>query len=131
MGSARGPVVLALFQGWGWRAERLGNVIAAAETPNFDQLWEAYPHALVDTVGRAVGLAAGMVGSAAAGYTTLAAGRAVEQPAAVLDRALADGTFLSNDILATVAAAVRDEGRRLHLLGLVSDGLVVSCERHY
>ena len=131
MATERGPVVLALFQGWGWRAARLGNVIAEAETPNFDQLWEAYPHALVDTVGRAVGLADGMVGSAAAGYTTLACGRPVAQAAAVLDAALADGSFFERPALAALSAAVRDQGRRLHLLGLVSDGQVVSCERHY
>jgi len=125
------PVVLALFQGWGDRPERLGNVIAEAETPNFDQLWEAYPHTLLETCGAAVGLTPGMVGSAAAGYAAIAAGRPVTQAAACLDAAIADGSFFTNPVLIELARQVRDEGRRLHLLGLISDGQVVSRERHY
>ncbi|NUP98827.1 MAG: hypothetical protein HUU35_03110 [Armatimonadetes bacterium] len=131
MPQVSGPVVLVLFDGWGYRPEPFGNVIAEAVTPSYDQLWEAYPHVLLEASGPAVGLSEGTVGSAAAGYATIAAGRPVEQPPLRLDRAVDDGTFRTNDVLRAAAATVLEQGCRLHLLGLVSDGQVVSSERHY
>lgn len=131
MPTTRGPVVLVLFDGWGHRSETFGNTLAAAETPNYDQLWEAYPHVLLEASGPAVGLSPKMVGSAAAGYATIAAGRAIEQPPLRLDKAVERGTFRSNEVLVQAATETVAGGGRVHLLGVVSDGQVISSERHY
>lgn len=131
MSEIRHPVLLVLFNGWGYRAEPFGNVITEAETPNYDQLWEAYPHTVLAASGLAVGLPEGAVGCAAAGYPALAAGQPVEQPALRLDRAVADGSFAANPVLLEAAAEALTGTARLHLVGQVSDGQVVSAERHY
>ncbi|MCC7492649.1 MAG: hypothetical protein IT204_09895 [Fimbriimonadaceae bacterium] len=131
MNATQGPVLLVIFDGWGYRSEPFGNAIHSAEVPNWDQLWEAYPHALLAASGPAVGLSDGTVGSAAAGFATLAAGRPVEQPPLLLDRAHAEGSFAASPVFADLARRVRETPARLHLLGMVSDGQVVSAERHY
>jgi len=131
MPTVSGPVVLVLFDGWAYRGDSLGNAIAEAETPHFDQLWDAYPHVLMAASGAAVGLSEGAVGSAAASYATIAAGRPVEQPQLRLDRALESGDFAVNPVICQVAREVIEGEGRLHLFGLVSDGQVVTAERHY
>lgn len=126
-----GPAVLLLFDGWGYRAESLGNAVAEAETPNYDQLWEAYPHTLLAAAGLAVGLAEGSVGNAVAGYDTLAAGHAVEQPALLVHRAVSEGRFITNEVILNSARAALARGGTIHLVGQVSDGQVVSAEEQY
>ncbi|HCX66175.1 MAG TPA: 2,3-bisphosphoglycerate-independent phosphoglycerate mutase, partial [Rhodobiaceae bacterium] len=53
------PIVLALLDGWGVRAEREGNAVALARTPIYDRLAATSPRAVLDASGIAVGLAAG------------------------------------------------------------------------
>jgi 2,3-bisphosphoglycerate-independent phosphoglycerate mutase len=43
------PVVLVILDGWGYRPEKSGNAIEAANTPIMDSLWAAYPHTLIGT----------------------------------------------------------------------------------
>lgn len=50
------PVVLVILDGWGYRESAQANAIAAAKTPIMDSLWAAYPHTLIHTSGKAVGL---------------------------------------------------------------------------
>ena len=40
----RGPLVLAILDGWGIRAETYGNAIANADLPNWRGLLAEYPH---------------------------------------------------------------------------------------
>ena len=49
-------VALIILDGWGYREELKDNAIAAAKTPNFDRLWNTYPHACLDASGLSVGL---------------------------------------------------------------------------
>jgi len=50
------PVVLCILDGWGYRAEKEHNAIAAAHTPVWDELWASCPHAFIRTDGLSVGL---------------------------------------------------------------------------
>ena len=73
------PVVLVILDGWGYRPDIQGNAIAQAKTPNIDSLWAAYPHTLIDTSGRAVGLPDGQMGNSEVGHLNIGAGRIVPQ----------------------------------------------------
>lgn len=124
------PIVLIILDGWGINPRAEGNAIALARTPNFDVLWNDYPHTQLAAAGGAVGLSDGMVGNSEAGHLTMGAGRVVEQEALRIDRAIADGTFFDNEVLKTAICHAKDNASRLHLVGLVSDGGVHSLERH-
>jgi 2,3-bisphosphoglycerate-independent phosphoglycerate mutase len=124
------PVVLVILDGWGYRPDIEGNAIAQAKTPNIDSLWTAYPHTLIDTSGRAVGLPDGQMGNSEVGHLNIGAGRIVPQELVRISDAVRDGSILQNPALLKVCEAVKQSQAKLHLLGLCSDGGVHSHLDH-
>lgn len=122
------PYVLVILDGWGMRQETAWNAVAAAKTPNFDRYWKEYPHTLVRTDGRSVGLPDGQFGNSEVGHQNLGAGRVVVQTSTRISDAIRDGSFFANRAL--LRAVTHAHNSRLHLMGLVSDGGVHSCLEH-
>ena len=125
------PLVLAILDGWGYSEEREGNSIALAHTPVFDMLWSKYPHSLLAASGHAVGLPEGLMGNSEVGHLNIGAGRVVWQEITTIDRAIADGSFFTNEVLLNAVRAAKANSKQLHLVGLTSDGGVHSVDRHY
>ncbi len=124
------PVVLVILDGWGYRPDIDGNAIAQAKTPNIDSLWAAYPHTLIDTSGRAVGLPDGQMGNSEVGHLNIGAGRIVPQELVRISDAVKDGSILQNPALVKVCDTVEQRQSKLHILGLCSDGGVHSHLDH-
>lgn len=124
------PAVLVILDGWGYRAEKVGNAISNANTPVMDSLWTAYPHTLIATSGRAVGLPDGQMGNSEVGHINIGAGRIVPQELVRISDAVEDGTLLQNQALRQVCTEVKERQGRLHLLGLCSEGGVHSHLNH-
>jgi 2,3-bisphosphoglycerate-independent phosphoglycerate mutase len=124
------PVVLVILDGWGYRPEAAGNAIQAANTPIMDSLWAVYPHTLIATSGRAVGLPDGQMGNSEVGHINIGAGRIVPQELVRIGDAVESGELLKNPALQTVCAKVKATGGKLHLLGLCSNGGVHSHLSH-
>jgi 2,3-bisphosphoglycerate-independent phosphoglycerate mutase len=124
------PVVLVIMDGWGYREETEGNAIAAAKTPVFDSLWAAYPHTLIQTSGKNVGLPEGQMGNSEVGHLNIGAGRVVPQELVRISDAVEDGTLLSNAALLRICEDVRQRDGSLHLVGLCSEGGVHSHLSH-
>jgi 2,3-bisphosphoglycerate-independent phosphoglycerate mutase len=124
-------LALIVLDGWGLAPPQPGNAIELAQTPVFDQLWSAYPHARLSAQGRDVGLPDGQMGNSEVGHMNLGAGAVVKQDLARIDDAIADGSFFENEALGAACDRARRSPRgRLHLLGLVSDGGVHSGWEH-
>ncbi len=113
-------VLLLILDGWGWREEGFGNLLAAARTPHFDSLWAKFPHSLLQASGEAVGLPAGTVGNSEAGHLHLGAGRRVFLDRVRIDRWIADGRFFQNEVLKEAMQLAKSTARALHLMGIVS-----------
>jgi 2,3-bisphosphoglycerate-independent phosphoglycerate mutase len=126
----KGPLVLAILDGWGYRADTYGNAIAAAELPVWNGLLANYPHALLEASGEAVGLPAGVMGNSEVGHINIGSGRVVPQGVVVINESLADGSFKTNATLQACIAHVKASGGRLHFMGLLSDGRVHSSIEH-
>ena len=124
------PVVLVILDGWGYREPTDGNAIAAAETPVMDSLWAAYPHTLIRTSGKAVGLPEGQMGNSEVGHLNIGAGRVVPQELVRISDAVEDGTLKQNNALVQVCQEVKSRGGKLHLVGLCSEGGVHSHLDH-
>lgn len=124
------PVVLVILDGWGYREESDGNAVVAAKTPIMDSLWAVYPHTLIQTSGRAVGLPDGQMGNSEVGHLNIGAGRVVPQELVRISDAVEDGTLLSNPALVKVCQEVNRRQGKLHLVGLCSDGGVHSHLNH-
>jgi 2,3-bisphosphoglycerate-independent phosphoglycerate mutase len=124
------PVVLVILDGWGYRPDLKCNAIAQAKTPNMDSLWAVYPHTLIDTSGRAVGLPDGQMGNSEVGHLNIGAGRIVPQELVRISDAVKDGSILQNPALVKVCEDVKAHQSKLHILGLCSDGGVHSHLDH-
>jgi 2,3-bisphosphoglycerate-independent phosphoglycerate mutase len=124
------PVVLVILDGWGYRDEVDGNAIAAAKTPVMDSLWAAYPHTLIQTSGKSVGLPNGQMGNSEVGHLNIGAGRVVPQELVRITDAVEDGSILSNPALVQLCQAVQQQNGKLHLVGLCSEGGVHSHLMH-
>lgn len=122
------PAVLLILDGWGLSDNPENNAIAAANKPNWDRLWEQYPHTSIKTSGSAVGLPGGQMGNSEVGHLNLGAGRVVYQEFTRVNRSIRTGSFFSNLTLTNaVDAAVRND-KAVHILGLLSPGGVHSHE---
>jgi 2,3-bisphosphoglycerate-independent phosphoglycerate mutase len=129
-GSVHGPVVLVVLDGWGYRAERVGNAIALATTPNWDALWRRPSRTLLEASGLRVGLPAGQMGNSEVGHLNLGAGRVVMQDLVRIDTAIGDRSFQCNGTFLAACHAVRRSGGTLHLVGLLGEGGVHAADRH-
>jgi len=127
--SNRRKVLLLILDGWGYREEREGNAVLLADTPNVDRLWARYPHTLIQASGPWVGLPEGQMGNSEVGHLNIGAGRVVYQDIVRIDRAIRDGSFFNNTVIADCMERVRASGT-LHLAGLLSDGGVHSHQTH-
>jgi 2,3-bisphosphoglycerate-independent phosphoglycerate mutase len=104
------PVVLAILDGWGHRESTEANAIAAAKTPIFTSLQYAYPHTLIHTSGKAVGLPDGQMGNSEVGHLNLGAGRVVPQELVRISDAVEDGSLLQNQVLVDACDKVKATG---------------------
>jgi 2,3-bisphosphoglycerate-independent phosphoglycerate mutase len=124
------PVVLVILDGWGYCEETRGNAIAAAKTPIMDSLWTAYPHTLIRTSGKAVGLPEGQMGNSEVGHLNIGAGRVVPQELVRISDAVEDGSINSNPALVKICQQVQGRNGKLHVVGLCSEGGVHSHLSH-
>ncbi|MEW5858221.1 MAG: 2,3-bisphosphoglycerate-independent phosphoglycerate mutase, partial [Cyanobacteriota bacterium] len=124
------PVVLVILDGWGYREATDGNALAAAKTPIMDSLWAVYPHTLIRTSGKAVGLPEGQMGNSEVGHLNIGAGRVVPQELVRISDAIEDGTITQNKALLQLFQKIKNQGGKLHLVGLCSEGGVHSHLDH-
>ena len=72
---SKSPVALIILDGFGLRDDKLGNAVAQANKPNYDLLWNNFPHATLTACGEAVGLPDGQMGNSEVGHLNIGAGR--------------------------------------------------------
>jgi len=123
-------VALVVLDGWGHREETEANAVALANTPFFDRLWAEFPRTLIHASEERVGLPAGQMGNSEVGHLNLGAGRVVYQDIVRISKAIRDGEFARNPVLVRAMDAARENGKALHLIGLLSDGGVHSLPTH-
>jgi len=124
------PVLLLILDGFGYREDADFNAVAQARKPNWDRLWDEYPHTLINTSELRVGLPKGQMGNSEVGHLNIGAGRVVFQDLTKVDLAIENGSFFSNPALVQAVEAARQRGTTLHILGLLSPGGVHSHEAH-
>jgi 2,3-bisphosphoglycerate-independent phosphoglycerate mutase len=123
------PLVLIILDGWGYSPETKANAIALARKPVYDNLLRDYPNTLIYTSGRYVGLPAGQMGNSEVGHLNIGAGRVVYMDITRIDLMIESGDLFAHPVLLEAMKNARG-GRRLHLLGLLSDGGVHSHQEH-
>jgi len=122
------PLILTILDGWGFSPAIEGNAIAAARKPVYDRLLRDYPNTLVHTSGHYVGLPDGQMGNSEVGHLNIGAGRVLHMDVTRIDHMITSGDLFRDKTL--LASMHHARTRRLHLLGLLSDGGVHSMNTH-
>ena len=123
-------IITIILDGFGLREEEHGNAILAANTLNFDRIWNQYPHSLLWASEEPIGLLKEQFGNSEIGHMTIGAGRKLSQD---IDRI---HHFLDNEIeedekFLSLIENVRKKNSRVHIMGLFSDGKVHSDMDHF
>lgn len=124
------PVVVMILDGWGITNSVHGNAIIAADKPETDKLSLHYPYMTLQASGIGVGLPWNEPGNSEVGHTTIGSGFIVYQNLPRIDMAIQNNTFNKNEhFLAAMDRALQSD-KKLHLVGLLSDGAVHSHIDH-
>lgn len=117
-------VILVILDGWGLPkpGEEWRSAIEVADVPYFRHLMSTYPHSSLEACGRAVGLPPGQMGNSEVGHTNLGAGRVVYQELEKINVALEEGTLAQELAWTEALAYAKQENKKVHFIGLVSDG---------
>ena len=87
-------------------------------------------HSQLMACGEDVGLPAGQMGNSEVGHLNIGAGRIVYQDLVKINRACADGSILKNPEVVKAFTYAKETGKKLHLMGLTSNGGVHSSLDH-
>lgn len=118
------------MDGWGLGKTKSADAIQNANVPFVSSLYQQYPHSTLVTCGESVGLPDGQMGNSEVGHLNLGAGRIVYQELQRINVAIRDGSFAKNEVLLNAIRLAKKTNKKLHLLGLVSDGGVHSHINH-
>jgi len=122
--------ILVIMDGWGKGKVASSDAIQHAHVPFVQSLYNTYPNTTLATCGELVGLPEGQMGNSEVGHLNLGAGRIVYQELQRINVAIKNGTFQKNEVLLSAIQYAKKNNRKLHLLGLVSDGGVHSHTSH-
>ncbi len=119
-----------ILDGWGTSPDPKVSAIDNAQTPFIDSLYTQYPNASLRTDGLHVGLPEGQMGNSEVGHMNLGAGRIVYQDLAKINMAIENDTLKDEQVLTDAFQYAKENNKKIHLLGLVSNGGVHSHSNH-
>ena len=110
--------------------EKEYNAIAQANTPNFNYLWNNFPHAVLEASGSAVGLPEGQISGSETGHLNIGAGKDYPSRPGKINKSIEDNMLEKNPTLVRAFEKVKKYNSTLHIKGLVSPGGVHSSSDH-
>ena len=122
--------LLMILDGWGIGKHGNGDVIYNTPTPYLDYLTAVSAHSQLQASGEDVGLPEGQMGNSEVGHLNIGAGRIVYQDLVKINRACKDGSISQNPQVVAAYTYAKETGKKLHLMGLASNGGVHSSLDH-
>lgn len=119
-----------ILDGWGIATDKSVSAIDKANTPFIDSLYGTYPHSKLEASGLAVGLPEGQMGNSEVGHMNIGAGRVVYQMLVRINKAVEEKTLGQNETLIEAFEYAKANQKKIHFIGLVSDGGVHSHINH-
>ena len=119
-------VIMVILDGFGLNDAEDGNAVKAANMECFNDLYNEYPHLVLQASGDYVGLPDDQFGNSEVGHLTMGAGKKVKQDISLCNELLGSTLVEKNERLLNLIRHVEENNSTLHLIGLVSDGGVHS-----
>lgn len=123
-------VILMIFDGFGIAKNPNVSAINYAKTPFLDSLYTKYPNAKLQASGLFVGLPDGQMGNSEVGHMNLGAGRVIYQDIVRINKEIEEHNFEKNPVLVQAFQKAIQNSKKVHLLGLLSDGGIHSHINH-
>jgi len=123
-------LALIILDGWGIGRGDASDAIANSKTPFYKYLLHKYPHSTLKTYGEFVGLPHGQMGNSEVGHLNIGAGRVVYQDLALINKEVSENKMKHNKALQNAFDYVKTNNKKLHFIGLVSNGGVHSNQEH-
>jgi len=123
-------VLLIILDGWGLSTNPEVSAIDQAKTPFIDSLFQEYSHSKLEASGLEVGLPIGQMGNSEVGHMNIGAGRIVFQDLVKINKAVQDGSIRNSKVLNQAFDVAKNSNKKLHFIGLLSDGGVHSHIDH-
>lgn len=124
------PYAIIIMDGYGINPETKGNAIALEGSPNVKKYMAEYPSSQLGASGLSVGLPNGQMGNSEVGHLNMGAGRIVYQELTKITKEIEDGEFFKNEALLGAMKNAKENGKKLHIWGLLSNGGVHSHNTH-
>jgi 2,3-bisphosphoglycerate-independent phosphoglycerate mutase len=122
--------LLIILDGWGFGDKTKRDVIYQTETPYWDYLLKTYPYSQLHASGEEVGLPDGQMGNSEVGHLNIGAGRVVYQDLVKINIAARTNSILENPEIINAYSYAKEKNKKIHIMGLVSDGGVHSSMEH-
>jgi len=122
--------LLVIMDGFGINKESKLNAIMDAQTPFLDDLFKNYPNTLLEPGGELVGLPKGISGNSEVGHMNLGAGRPVRQDLVRINESISSNNLPKLQEFKNLINHATNGTRKIHLVGLLSDGGVHSHIEH-
>lgn len=122
--------LLMILDGWGNASDPTVSAVDLADTPFIESLYKNYSHSTLRTDGEHVGLPSGQMGNSEVGHMNLGAGRIVYQDLAKINKAVKENTLQNEKVLKDAFSYAKGSNKKVHFLGLLSDGGVHSHISH-
>lgn len=118
------------MDGYGINEFGESNAISPVTSPEVLKIIMDNPSTQLMASGLAVGLPDGQMGNSEVGHLNIGAGRVIFQDLPKISKAISDGDFFTNSALVDAMNNAKQDGKSLHIMGLVSDGGVHSHTEH-
>ncbi len=125
------PVILIIIDGFGIGDRGKSDAINRARTPNLDKIFKNFPFTLLGASGEDVGLPEHQVGNSEVGHMNIGSGRIVCQDFTRISKSIEDRSFFENSEIKMAIDYAKNNGGRIHIAGLLSDGGVHSHINHF
>lgn len=122
--------LLVILDGYGINDNNQKNAVKDAQTPNIDKLFKNFPFTTIEAGGPKVGLPKGVVGNSEVGHMNLGAGKPVRQDLVRINESIEKGNFATLPQLEELRQSALKGSKRIHIMGLLSDGGVHSHIDH-
>lgn len=119
-----------ILDGWGIAQKKSVSAIDKAKTPFVDSLYGKYANSTLEASGLAVGLPQGQMGNSEVGHMNIGAGRVVYQDLVRVNKAIEERELDNNEVLNNAFEYATKNNKKVHYIGLVSDGGVHSHIDH-
>lgn len=123
-------VLLVIADGLGINETSSRNAVKAANTKNLDFIRSHFPSTEIEPGGEAVGLPKGVAGNSEVGHMNIGAGRPVRQDLVRINEAIKNNTLKDMPKFKEMIEKAKAGTKRIHLLGLLSDGGVHAHIEH-